>query len=340
MARLESEMAEQRASETLATTDRQTTIVTVGELLVEFVSHEKDCALERIVDYSGPYPSGAPAIFLDQAARMGASTSMVGCVGDDGFGRALLGRLRDDGVGIDAIQVAPDLTTGTAFVSYHKDGSRDFIFHLQSTAAEHVVFSPEAMPAGDLVLHVSASSLGPPALRAAILDAVEAVLDRGGRICCDPNARPELMRDDEGRKALEMIVAKSFCLMPSTSDLGFLFPGETEEAAIEHLLSGPAEIVAIKRGSDGASVVRDGERHDVPGHRVDEVDPTGAGDCFCGTLIALLLQGGPLLESVRLANAAGALAVTRRGPMEGNSSPDELTRFIESGTAPGGEQPT
>ena len=306
------------------------TVVTVGELLVEFVSHRKGCALERIADYSGPYPSGAPAIFLDQAARMGARTAMIGSVGDDGFGRALLGRLRDDGVGTDAVHVVPDLTTGTAFVSYHDDGSRDFIFHLHRTAAEHVAFSPEALPPGELVLHVSAASLGPPGLRAAILEAVEAVLARGGRICCDPNARPELMRDDEGREALERIVAASFCLMPSTSDLGFLFPGDDEASAIERLLSGPTEIVAIKRGAEGASVVGEGERHDFPGHRVEEIDPTGAGDCFCGTLIALLAEGRPLAEAARLANAAGAIAVTRRGPMEGNSTPEEIARFLGS----------
>jgi len=56
------------------------TIVTIGEILVEFVSHRRNCALEQISDYSGPYPSGAPAIFLDQAARMGAVTQMIGGV--------------------------------------------------------------------------------------------------------------------------------------------------------------------------------------------------------------------------------------------------------------------
>ena len=60
-------------------------IATIGELLVEFVSHARNCALERIAPYSGPYPSGAPAIFLDQAARIGARTEMIGGVGADGF---------------------------------------------------------------------------------------------------------------------------------------------------------------------------------------------------------------------------------------------------------------
>jgi len=47
-------------------------VATMGGILVEFISHQKNCGQRVISDYSGPYPSGAPAIFLDQAARMGA----------------------------------------------------------------------------------------------------------------------------------------------------------------------------------------------------------------------------------------------------------------------------
>lgn len=304
------------------------TIVTIGELLVEFVSHTKGCGLERIGPFSGPYPSGAPAIFLDQTARMGAKAQMFGGVGDDGFGRALLTRLREDGVATDTVTVAPDLTTGTAFVTYYEDGSRDFIFHMIGTAADHVRFEPDMLPAGDLILNVSASSLGSPPLRAAILAAADAVQARGGRVACDPNARPELMRDEGARSALERIVATSAWLMPSTSDLAYLFPGLGEEAAVERLLVSSAEIVALKRGAEGATVVGRGERHDFAPHRVEEVDPTGAGDAFCGTFVALLAQGAALAEAGRLANAAGAIAVTRRGPMEGNSSPAEIAEFL------------
>ena len=300
------------------------TIVTIGELLVEFVSHTRGCALERIGPYSGPYPSGAPAIFLDQAARMGARTEMFGGIGDDGFGRGILDRLRSDGVGTRHVRVARGLSTGTAFVSYYEDGSRDFIFHLKESAAEDIQFSADMLPAGELILHVSAASLGSPPLRGAIMAAADAVAERGGRICCDPNARPELMRDSDVRKSLDEIIARSFCLMPSTSDLGFLFPDLDEGAAIERLRGSSAEIVAVKRGAQGATLMRDGEQHDFPGHRVEEIDPTGAGDCFCGTLVALLAQGWPLGEAGRYANAAGAMAVTRRGPMEGNSGPQEI----------------
>lgn len=311
-------------------------IVTVGEILVEFVSHTKGCGLERIGEFSGPYPSGAPAIFLDQAARIGAQTQIFGGVGDDGFGRAVVRRLRDDKVGIDGIATVKDRSTGVAFVSYYDNGDRDFIFHLTNTAADSFSLDLTALPDAPIALHVSAASLGSAPLRAAIMDTLRKVLDRGGKITCDPNARPELMRDDAARMALAEVVAQSHVLMPSTSDLAFLFPDQTEDDAIAELLRAKAEIIVIKRGAAGATVVGNGTRHDFAGHTVTELDPTGAGDCFCGTFVSLLTQGAKLEDAGRLANAAGAIAVTRRGPMEGNSGLAEITAFLDGQTTQGG----
>lgn len=306
------------------------TIATVGEILVEFVSHTKNCALQKVGDYSGPYPSGAPAIFLDQAARMGATTEMVGGVGSDGFGRCVLDRLKADGVGIDAVTVTPDYSTGVAFVSYYDDGNRDFIFHITNTAADNFMVPDTAFDPGNTILHVSAASMGNAKMREAIMTTLRRVVAAGGQISCDPNARPELMRDHAVRDALAEAMDASTYLMPSTSDLDFLFPDLSEEAAVEKLLASKAEIIVIKRGANGATVVGNGQRHDFAGHEVDEIDPTGAGDCFGGTFISLIAQGASLRDAGARANAAGALAVTRRGPMEGNSNSAEIADFLNT----------
>ena len=309
---------------------RQTaTILTVGEILVEFVSHKKNCGLRDISEYSGPYPSGAPAIFIDQASRMGAATEIVGGVGGDGFGVSVLERLKADGVGTRGVAVHPDRSTGVAFVSYYNNGSRDFIFHITNTASDHFDLQSNLVELENTILHVSAASLGNEKMRATIMTMLRAVEAAGGKICCDPNARSELMRDDAVRKALRETMDASTYLMPSTSDLGFLFPDLSEDAAVEQLLKAKAEIIVIKRGAQGATVVANGERHEFTGHLVEEIDPTGAGDCFGGTFIALIAQGASLRTAGETANAAGALAVTRRGPMEGNSSPSEIAKFIK-----------
>jgi sugar/nucleoside kinase (ribokinase family) len=305
------------------------TIATVGEILVEFVSHRRNCALEQIAEYSGPYPSGAPAIFLDQASRMGAKTEMIGGVGADGFGRSVLRRLKDDGVGVKGVHVSQNNSTGVAFVSYYDSGERDFIFHLSGTAADDFVVPPAFLDPANTILHVSASSLGSASMRGKIMRAVRGISDAGGWVTCDPNARPELMRDTSAMDAIHEVMERSHCLLPSIGDLQFLFPELTEEEAIKRLLGSKAQVVAIKRGADGATIVGDGVRHDFDAHRVEQVDPTGAGDSFCGTFIAVLAQGASLHEAGRLANAAGAIAVTRRGPMEGNSSPSEIADFLD-----------
>ena len=66
-------------------------------------------------------------------------------------------------------------------------------------------------------------------------------------------------------------------------------------------------------------------------HKVDAVDPTGAGDCFCATFVTLI--GGKahsFRAALERANAAGALAVTELGPMEGNRRLPEIEAFLAS----------
>lgn len=306
-----------------------TTIATAGEILVEFVSHNKNCGLSEISPYSGPYPSGAPAIFLDQAARMGARTEMFGGVGNDGFGRSVLTRLKQDGVGIKGVTVSDQGSTGVAFVTYYDNGTRDFIFHLANTPADSFAIETDHLGLAHTWLHVSAASLGNGRMREAIMGLVARVEAAGGKITCDPNARPELLRDVSASTALADVTARSHILMPSTSDLEFMFPGIPEEAALERLQGGKAKILVLKRGAAGATIIHGAERRDFEAYPVDELDPTGAGDCFCGTFVALVAAGMDVFEAGRLANAAGAIAVTRRGPMEGNSDPREIKAFLE-----------
>ena len=74
----------------------------------------------------------------------------------------------------------------------------------------------------------------------------------------------------------------------------------------------------------------DGERLDVAGFAVDEIDPTGAGDCFDAGFLCGLLEGMALDEAARLANACGALAVTAKGPMAGAMTRTDVERFMAS----------
>ncbi|MFM0327130.1 PfkB family carbohydrate kinase [Caballeronia glebae] len=58
----------------------------------------------------GPYASAAPAIFIDQVAKVGSPCAMIGCVGDDDFGALNVERLRADGVDVTGIAVIKTAT--------------------------------------------------------------------------------------------------------------------------------------------------------------------------------------------------------------------------------------
>src|SRR3954454_1916746 len=106
-------------------------IATIGEILVEIMATERGDGFREPLRLVGPFPSGAPVIFIDQAARLGQPCGMVSCVGEDDFGSLNLDRLRRDGVDVSGIAIDPELATGTAFVRYRKDGSRAFVFNIK-----------------------------------------------------------------------------------------------------------------------------------------------------------------------------------------------------------------
>ncbi|MBD1206194.1 MAG: sugar kinase [Rhodobacteraceae bacterium] len=303
-------------------------IGSLGELLVEFVCMEKDGRNRRPATYRGPFPSGAPGIFIDQAARTGARAVFAGAVGTDAFGQVVLERLVADGVS-DAMIRRVALPTGTAHVSYNSDGSRDFVFNMAPSAAAHFPKGREAvegfLSAGVQVLHVSGSALGDPEIRAAIAEVCEALHGAGVAISIDPNIRTELMTDAGYLAVVRRLIGMADYVLPSDADADLLWPGV---AFADWAAALPAQVVALKRGDKGAVARAGGAVIDLPAVRVEVVDPTGAGDCFCGTFVTLLAGGMDLSGALRRAVAAGALAVTALGPMEGNSDLARIERFM------------
>jgi sugar/nucleoside kinase (ribokinase family) len=311
-------------------------IGSIGELLVEFVCAEKGGHNMRAASYAGPFPSGAPGIFIDQAARVarsfGGRAVFAGSVGDDAFGTVLLQRLIADGVDPRLIQVVKGVPTGTAFVSYNWDGGRDFVFNIAHSAAARLpdVTEIEAgfVVAGISLLHISGTMLGDPGMRALAVDLCERLHARGVAISIDPNIRTELMSDQGYLTAVHQIIAIASYVLPSDADADLLFPGEAFSDWSTRLLAGSARVVVLKRGDLGCIGRDASSAQTLKAHSVQVVDPTGAGDCFCATFVTLMVAGQSMPEALARANAAGALAVTRLGPMEGNSSLAELDALL------------
>src|ERR1700742_4020176 len=110
-------------------------IMTIGEILVEIMATERGQSFRQPGPLLGPFPSGAPAIFVDQVGRLERSAGIIGCVGDDDFGWLNIDRLRRDGVDTSAITMLADAVTGRAFVTYTETGERHFIFNIANSAS-------------------------------------------------------------------------------------------------------------------------------------------------------------------------------------------------------------
>lgn len=309
--------------------------VTIGEILVEIVATSVGAGFLEPLDLVGPYPSGAPAIFLDQCARMGGSAAMVGAVGDDDFGRVNIDRLKRDGADVSAIAIHPDFPTGSAFVRYRPDGSRDFVFNIAKSAAALIEWTApvEALTNRAGHLHVMGTALIMPGVNAIIERAATIIKGRGGSLSLDPNLRKELKVDAQTEKRFAALVGMSDLVLPSGDELmraaGVSGEKVTISEALAALFSRGVGEVVLKRGVDGATFFhRDGTRIDCPAFRVEEVDPTGAGDCFGGAYVACRRLGMAPGEALEYANAAGARNVTFRGPMEGAGTRAELDRFM------------
>ena len=305
-------------------------IVSIGEIVAEIIADERGAGFREPIRLQGPYPSGAPAIFIDQVARLGHKAGLISCVGRDDFGWLNVERLRRDGVDTSAISVHPDQPTGTAFVRYREDGERDFVFNIRHSAAgcTRIDAAGRALLDGCRHLHIMGSSLFSARLIDAAEQAIGQVKAQGGTVSFDPNLRREMLDTPGMRDALGAALRSCDIFMPSGSELTLLTRAASEADAIAEILGLGVSCVVVKRGRDGASCHgRDGLLH-MPAFPAVEVDPTGAGDCFGATFVTCRLQGRGVEDSLRYANASGARAVGVRGPMEGTSSFPELDAFI------------
>jgi len=307
-------------------------IIALGEILVEIMRKDRNVPHSIPGVYLGPYPSGAPAIFIDAAANLGAESGFIGVVGEDEFGELLLHRLRKDGVDTSHMRVGKGYTTGTAFVMYYSSGVRKFVFHLRHSAAGQL--SPDDLEneyiSDSKLLHVMGSSLAvSESSRTACYKAVEMAQDSGVTVTFDPNLRPELLDVETIRKICEPVLRVSRVVFPSSNEAatltGTLEPVEAGRRLIE---IGP-EIAVIKMGDRGAAVVTREETLFEPAFEVSEVDPTGAGDIYDAAFACGLLKGWSLTKTMGFAGAAGAMKVTKFGPMSGPCSINEVEEFIK-----------
>jgi 2-dehydro-3-deoxygluconokinase len=146
-----------------------------------------------------------------------------------------------------------------------------------------------------------------------VLAAFEAARGAGGKVSFDSNLRLKLWPIARARALIGAAAAFADYFFPSIEDARALSGLDSVEANIEWAHRLGARAVFLKLGPEGV-IVSDGARRErVAGHKVNAVDATGAGDCFCGATLARLCAGDDAFAAARYANAAAALATTGFG---------------------------
>lgn len=280
-------------------------IICLGEALVDLICEHPVASLAE-ADAFAPRFGGALANVAVAAARAGGEAGLAGAAGDDEWGRWLRDRLEREGVHLDFFELIEGEQTPIAFASF--DENKDASFQIYGDAVEVAVASVaprlEASIDGADALVFGSTTLASPRAREVTLRARELALERGARVCFDPNIRP-----NRWGGAIEPAAELSGELIEGA----YLVRANREEALAIAGLDDPrdaasaiaemgAELAVVTLGAEGA-VIRGACEVEAPAAEVEVVSTLGAGDALMGTLVAGLAARD--WEAARVAEALG-----------------------------------
>ncbi|MCD6239483.1 MAG: sugar kinase [Thermotogae bacterium] len=307
-------------------------IWTMGEILVEIMRPGTEMPFHLTGEFVGPLPSGAPAIFIDTVAKLGHNAGIIGGVGNDGFGRNVLERLKRDGVNCENVLVVNDKATAVAFVAYFEDGSRKYIFHVDGTPAVMTPSLKEMQIRGVDFFHIMGCSLLiNEKFRKKIMETADVFYQNRAHITFDPNIRVELLGNRDIYEIFTPIMEKCSIFFPGVDELRFISNGNDLQACVDNLFEryDLLELIILKRGKNGSTIYSRKKKIELPAFEVVEVDPTGAGDCFDAGFLSALLEGKDLFTAGKIATITGALNAASFGPMEGKIDPKTIKEMLE-----------
>ena len=255
------------------------------------------------------YPGGKGANQAVAAARMGAATAMVGRVGDDVFGPQLIETLRDSGIKVDGVAVAQDTTSGIAVINIDESAQNQII---QILGANDTCGDAEAVRVGQALVNASTLLLQLEVSVDLSLKVAKEAFEQGKTVILDPGPVRHIPSE---------FFAYCSVITPNETEaqalVGFPVVDRTSAAqAAEQLLARGVGIAVVKLGAQGVYFANADGGDFVTPFQVDAIDSVAAGDAFNGALAVSLAEGATLEQSVRMAAAAGALAVTKSGAQD------------------------
>ena len=311
-------------------------VVALGEALIDFTMVSAD---GEGYPTMAAHPGGAPANFLAALTKFGAKTALISKVGEDSFGRLLLGTLGKAGIDGKGVAVDSEVFTTLAFVTLDEKGEREFAF-ARKPGADTCIREEEldlSLIDRAKVFHFGTLSLTNEPSRSATVKAAGYARARGKLISFDPNLREPLWQDlEQAREQMLWGLEMADVIKISDDEVKFLFGLEPEEGCRYIFSRFAPKLLFVTCGGDGCWYMNSramGHADSLKG--INIVDKTGAGDIFGGSAMFKLLQSGKdpaelneeeLAETARFASAAAGLSATRAG---GISSVPELEEVLK-----------
>ena len=310
---------------------RSLDVVSLGEALIEF-------------NQTHPQPptylqgfGGDTSNAIVAAARAGARCAYLTLLGDDRWADALTRLWLEEGVALDGVRRIRGQRTGLYFV-HHDDQGHHFSYARAGSAASRM--SPSDLKGGWLNLiaqshwfHVSGISMAiSETARATVFEAMRQARIAGTQVAFDTNLRLNLWPLDLARASFQRALPCCDLLLPSLEDMMQITGLKDPEAILDWCHDHGAVHVVLKMGAQGALISQGEVRNWIPAMQVRALDATGAGDCFCGNLLARLVLGDSLAQATRWANTAAALSVQGIGAIAPLPHAEQVSALIGSST--------
>ena len=241
------------------------------------------------------FPGGKGANQAIACARAGgAATRMLLALGSDSFAEPIENSLRSSGVQLDIVR-CPERPTGTAFICLSDDAENAITVAPGANASLRAWHLPDLSGIGTLLMQLETP-----------IETVEAYarVARAAGVQVVLNAAP-------ARPIPASLLAMVDVLVVNEGELAMVSGVQGDVTKALAKIAVPCVIVTM--GARGCLARRGDELFRQPAFRIDAVDTTGAGDTFCGTLVASLGRNESLGAALREASAASAIACSRLG---------------------------
>ena len=247
--------------------------------------------------------------------KLGADTTFLTCVGDDGYGHEMVAYLKEAGVNMDRVKYSRRHGTGTAVIHVDARGDNTIVVIQGANLdcdVEYIQANEGCFEACDYVLLQMEIPFD------AIAEAIRLGAKYGKKIILNPAPASDQLPRELYRYITYMT--------PNEVEVGVMAGSEGDlDMSVGKLLALGVQNVLVTLGSEGAKLYSQNKKAiHVPACRVDAVDTVAAGDCFNGAFVAALDRGDSEEAAMQFANQASAIAVTRRGAQESIPTKEEM----------------